>query len=184
MAEGWRGDFNFVWADETASLVGSQVYQLAMPLTAVLTFDATPAQFGLLGALTFAPYVILGLPAGLLVDRWQRRGVLILCNLGQALPIGAIPMLAAPDLLTFGRLLALARASGTARVFFTIAYRTAGTCGPLSAKPPVTTCAGRSSPRSSPCPRDCCCPSAPWAHCSARRSPTVSPTGWAWAAPW
>jgi MFS family permease len=123
VAEGWRRDFNFVWAGETASLVGTQVYQLAMPLTAVLTLDANPAQLGLLGALTFAPYVILGLPVGVLVDRWQRRGVLILSSLGQALAIGAIPLLAALDLLTFGRLLALACAAGTARVFFTIAYR-------------------------------------------------------------
>ncbi|MFD8232882.1 MFS transporter [Streptomyces sp. NPDC059696] len=123
MAKGWRRDFNFVWAGETASLVGTQVYQLAMPLTAVLTLDADPAQLGLLGALTFAPYVILGLPAGVLVDRWQRRGVLILSSLGQALSIGAIPLLAALDLLTFGRLLTLACLAGTARVFFTIAYR-------------------------------------------------------------
>nr|WP_202477173.1 MFS transporter [Streptomyces sp. SID5470] len=104
-------------------MVGTQVYQLAMPLTAVLTLDANPAQLGLLGALTFAPYVVLGLPVGVLVDRWQRRGVLILSSLGQALSIGAIPLLAALDLLTFGWLLALACAGGTARVFFTIAYR-------------------------------------------------------------
>ncbi|CAM5639593.1 MFS transporter [Streptomyces pilosus] len=123
MAEGWRRDFNFVWAGETASLVGTQVYQLAMPLTAVLALDADPAQLGLLGALTFAPYVLLGLPVGVLVDRWQRRGVLILSSLGQALSIGAIPLLAALDLLTFGRLLALACTAGAARVFFTIAYR-------------------------------------------------------------
>ncbi|NED77694.1 MFS transporter, partial [Streptomyces sp. SID9944] len=48
MARGWRRDFNFVWAGETASLVGTQVYQLAMPLTAVLTLDADATQLGLL----------------------------------------------------------------------------------------------------------------------------------------
>lgn len=123
MAKGWQRDFRFVWAGETVSLVGTQVYQLAMPLTAVLTLDATPGQLGVLGALTFAPYVLLGLPAGLLVDRWQRRGVLILSSLGQAFSIGAIPVLAALDRLTFDWLLATACAAGTARVFFNIAYR-------------------------------------------------------------
>ncbi|MFJ8593521.1 MFS transporter [Streptomyces sp. NPDC093598] len=123
MVKGWRRDFRFVWAGETASLIGTQVYQLAMPLTAVLTLDATPGQLGLLGALTFAPYLVLGLPAGLLVDRWQRRGVLILSSLGQAVSIGVIPVLAALDRLTFGWLLAMACVAGTARVFFTIAYR-------------------------------------------------------------
>lgn len=123
MAKGWRRDFRFVWAGETASLVGTQVYQLAMPLTAVLSLNATPGQLGVLGALTFAPYVVLGLPAGLLVDRWQRRGVLILSTLAQSVSIGAIPLLAALDRLTFGWLLVMACVAGTARVFFTIAYR-------------------------------------------------------------
>ncbi|GHH45236.1 MFS transporter [Streptomyces candidus] len=123
MAKGWRRDFRFLWAGETASLVGTQVFQLAMPLTAVLTLDASPGQLGMLGALTFAPYLVLGLPAGLLVDRWQRRGVLIISSLGQAVAIGAIPLLAALDRLTFSWLLVMACVAGTARVFFNIAYR-------------------------------------------------------------
>jgi MFS family permease len=123
MAEGWRRDFRFVWAGETGSLIGTEVNQLAVPLTAVLTLHATPGQLGLLGAVTYVPYVILGLPAGLLVDRLQRRGVLILSNLGQAVAIGAVPLLAALDRLTFPWLLTLACLAGTARVFFTIAYR-------------------------------------------------------------
>lgn len=104
MAEGWRRDF-------------------ILDSATVCCLDGVGLQLGLLGALTFAPYLVLGLPAGALVDRWQRRGVLILSNLGQALPIDAIPLPAALDLLTFGRLLALACVAGTARVFFTIAYR-------------------------------------------------------------
>ncbi|WFE41145.1 MFS transporter [Micromonospora sp. WMMD998] len=123
MAEVWRRDFRFVWAGESASLVGTQVFQLAMPLTAVLTLDATPGQLGLLGAATFTPYVLLGLPAGVLVDRWQRRGVLILSSLGQAAAIGGIPLLAALGRLTFAWLLTMALLAGVARVFFNIAYR-------------------------------------------------------------
>lgn len=123
MAQGWRRDFRFVWAGETASLVGTQVFQLAMPLTAVLTLDATPGQLGLIGAATYAPYLFFGLPAGVLVDRWQRRGVLILSSLGQAAAIGGIPVLAALGRLTFTWLFTLALLAGVSRVFFTIAYR-------------------------------------------------------------
>ncbi|MDG4795546.1 MFS transporter [Micromonospora sp. WMMD1082] len=123
MAGGWRRDFRFFWAGESASFVGTQVFQLAMPLTAVLTLDATPAQLGLLGAVTFAPYLVFGIPAGLLVDRWQRRGVLIMSSLAQGAAIGAIPLLAALDRLTFSWLLTMACLAGIGRVFFTIAYR-------------------------------------------------------------
>lgn len=122
-ATSWRSDFRSVWIGETVSLVGGQVFQLCLPLTAVLVLKASPGQLGLLGALVYAPWIVLGLPAGWLVDRWQRRSVLIVSDLGQSVAVGAIPVLAALGRLSFGWLLALAGAAGVFRVFFTVAYR-------------------------------------------------------------
>ncbi len=121
--ERWRTDFRYVWAGESASLLGTQVLQLALPLTAITTLKASAGQVGLLGAATYAPYLLIGLPAGILVDRWHRRPVFIASNLGQMAAIGAIPLLAALGELTFGRLLAAALFAGFMRVFFTISYR-------------------------------------------------------------
>ena len=45
----WRNpDFLKFWAGETLSLYGTQVTTLALPLTAVLVFDAGPEQVGFL----------------------------------------------------------------------------------------------------------------------------------------
>ncbi|REF24608.1 MFS transporter [Calidifontibacter indicus] len=119
----WRRDFRFVWAAESASLLGSQVLQLALPLTAVVTLDANAKQLGFLGAASYAPYLLFAIPAGLLVDRWQRRGVLIASNALQAVAIGTIPVLAATHRLTFAWLLAMAGVAGIGKVFFNIAHR-------------------------------------------------------------
>lgn len=119
----WRRDFRCFWAGESASLVGSQVLTLALPLTAVVNLEATPGQLGLLGAATYTPYVLGGIPAGLLVDRWQRRRILIGANLVQCLAIGAVPMLAALGHLTFAWLLTAAFLAGIGKVFFSVAYR-------------------------------------------------------------
>ncbi len=57
-------DFLKLWAGETVSLFGSEVTLLALPLAAVLTLGATPAQLGVLNAAKFAPFLLLSLPAG------------------------------------------------------------------------------------------------------------------------
>ena len=92
-------EFLKVWAGQTVSLIGSAVTGLALPLTAVLVLGATPAQMGLLGAFQGAPVLLLGLVAGVWVDRLPRRPVLIATDLGLAVLIGSIPLAATLDLL-------------------------------------------------------------------------------------
>jgi MFS family permease len=92
-------EFLKVWAGQTVSLIGSAVTGLALPLTAVLVLGATPAQMGLLGAFQGAPVLLLGLVAGVWVDRLPRRPVLIATDLGLAVLIGSIPLAATLGLL-------------------------------------------------------------------------------------
>ncbi len=54
-------DFLKLWSGETISLFGSQVSFLAIPLTAVIVLQATPAQMGIMGAVEFAPFLFLSL---------------------------------------------------------------------------------------------------------------------------
>src|SRR5436309_7550582 len=74
----WRhSDFMRMWTGQTISLLGSQVTLLALPLTAILLFHASPFQVGTLSTVEFLPFVLLGLPVGVWVDRLRRRPVLI-----------------------------------------------------------------------------------------------------------
>src|SRR5437764_15146856 len=86
----WRhSDFLKLWGGQTISLVGSQVTVLALPLVAVLTLDAGPLQMGILGAAQFAPFLLLGLLAGVWVDRLRRRPILVWTDVGRALLLRA-----------------------------------------------------------------------------------------------
>lgn len=62
-------DFRRLFAGTSISLFGSSVTAVALPLTAVSYLDASPAQMGILGAVSMLPHLILGLPAGVWVDR-------------------------------------------------------------------------------------------------------------------
>ena len=116
-------DFRRLWAGETVSLFGSEVTELALPLVAVLVLDAEAAQMGLLAAARFAPFLLVTLPAGAWVDRRRRRPVLIGSNLGRALLVGLVPLLAGLGLLRMGHLYAVAFAVGAFTVVFDVAYQ-------------------------------------------------------------
>lgn len=45
-----------------------------------------------MGAGRAAPYLLLSLPAGALIDRWNRKAVMIVCDAGRALALGSIPV--------------------------------------------------------------------------------------------
>lgn len=53
---------------------------------------ATPFEVGLVNAAQFLPYALLGLLAGVYVDRWPRRTVLVVAGLGRALTLVLIPL--------------------------------------------------------------------------------------------
>ena len=85
-------DFRLLWGGETVSELGSQVSLLAIPLLAVRTLHATTFQMGLLTAASTAAFLIVGLPAGVWVDRMRRRRVMIGADLGRMLALGSVPI--------------------------------------------------------------------------------------------
>lgn len=119
----WRHpDFLKLWTGQTLSLVGSQVTQLALPLTAILTLRATPFQMGVLRAVQYAPALLIGLFAGAFIDRLRRRPILMAADAGRALLLGSIPLAAVLGALSFGYLYGVAFLVGVLTVVFEVAY--------------------------------------------------------------
>jgi len=115
-------EFLKLWGGQTASMVGGQVTAVALPLTAALHLDATPGQMGLLVAAGLVPYLVLGLAAGVWVDRRRRRPVLVGADVARAALLAAVPLLAALGLLGIELLLAIALALGVCAMLFELAY--------------------------------------------------------------
>ncbi len=116
-----RSDFARLWAAQAVSALGSQITMLALPLTAVLVLRAGPAQMGLLAAAGSVPYLLVGLVAGVWVDRVRRRPVLIAADLGRAALLASIPLAAWLHALGMAHLYAVAFLCGVLRVFFDVA---------------------------------------------------------------
>jgi MFS family permease len=91
----WRNpDFVKLWSSLTLVHFGGQITFIALPLTAALVLNATPFEVGVLTALEALPYPIFGLFAGVLVDRTRKLPVIIACDVGRGLALGAIPFCA------------------------------------------------------------------------------------------
>ncbi len=120
----WRhADFMKLWTAETVSQLGTQVTLLALPLTAILILKASPFEVGLLSSLEFLPFILVGLPAGVWVDRLRRRPILIVGDLGRALTLGSIPLVYELHRLTIWQLYAVAFLTGVLTVFFDVSYQ-------------------------------------------------------------
>src|SRR5690242_11809247 len=113
-----HGDFLRLFAAQGVSLFGSEITLIALPLTAVLVLGASPAQMGLLAALEKAPFLLVGLFAGVWVDRLRYRSVLVAADLGRALLLGSIPIAAALGVLSMQQLMVVALLAGVLTVFF------------------------------------------------------------------
>lgn len=102
------------------SSVGSGIVKLAAPLL-VLELTGSPAMAGLVGGALLFPMVFLGLPAGALVDRLDRRRVMIACDAARFLAVATVPAAWLFWDLSAWHLLAVALAIGSAQSFFNIA---------------------------------------------------------------
>lgn len=119
----WRHrDFLLFWTGQTISLLGSRVGGFALTFVAVLTLDATPLDIALINAAQYGPGLLIGLFAGVWVDRLRRRPVLIAADIGRALVMATVPLAALRGWLSIGHVLAVALAAGTLTVIFDVAY--------------------------------------------------------------
>lgn len=112
--------FMRLWLAQILSNTGSTITSVALPLTAVLTLGATPAQMGLLGMMGSTPNLLFGLFAGVWVDRVRRGPVLVIADLGRGLLFSSIPVAAWFGWLTFTQLLVVTFATATLTIFFTL----------------------------------------------------------------
>jgi MFS family permease len=116
-------DFVRLWSAESVSRFGSQVSLLALPLIAIAVLRTSTFQVGLLSTMEFLPFVLVGLPAGVWVDRLRRRPVLIAADLGRALALASVPLAHLLGVLSMAQLYAVAFVTGVLTVFFDVAYQ-------------------------------------------------------------
>ncbi|MER6444069.1 MFS transporter [Streptomyces venezuelae] len=101
---------------ESASLIGTAVHGIALPTLAVLHLKATPGQISLLFFLIQIPTFVLAPPAGAVIDRHDKKTVLVITDLAAAVVVAVIPATTIVGTLTMPVLYAVALTLGAATV--------------------------------------------------------------------
>ena len=102
-----------MWLSILFSNLGGQITMLALPLTAVFLLDATPTQMGLLTAMEIAPFVLLSLPGGVLIDRMRKLPLYIAGEIVMGCTLLLIPLAWAIDMLSMPLMYVVSFALGT-----------------------------------------------------------------------
>ncbi|MFE5860399.1 MFS transporter [Streptomyces virginiae] len=117
-------DFTVFWLGQALSVLGGSVSMLALPLL-VLHATGSLVQMGLVTVVSSATSIGAGVFAGYVVDRLDRRRLMIVCDLVRAVLFGAVPLVwwvAGPQIWLLYVLTALA---AVLRTLFDVAYVTA-----------------------------------------------------------
>src|SRR5919201_2146616 len=113
----WRNrDFMLLWCGQVVSTVGTRVTNIAFPLL-VLAETHSPAKAGIVGFTQTLPYMLFYLPAGALVDRWNRKRIMLAADAGRALALASVAVVLAFGSLSFAQIIAAAFIEGALFVF-------------------------------------------------------------------
>ncbi|HVV08637.1 MFS transporter [Amycolatopsis sp.] len=119
----FHADFRRLWASNTVSQAGNFVGQTVIPLLAATVLAASPFQMGLLTAAENAAFLVIGLPAGVWVDRMRRRPLMLRADFARAGLLLTIPIAWWAGVLTLVQLIVVALLVSVGTVFFDVSYQ-------------------------------------------------------------
>jgi MFS family permease len=82
-------DFILLWTGAGYAALGRQIGFIAFPLLMIFQLGS-PADAGLVSFAALLPMLVIQLPAGVMVDRWDRRRMMILCDIAGLAAMGSV----------------------------------------------------------------------------------------------
>lgn len=110
-------NFTLLLSGRVISYAGDQIQDFAF-LLLVLAMTGSSGQSGFVLGLNTVSYLLFGLVAGALADRWDRRRTMIWCELGRAALAGSVAAALWLDRLTLPHLYAVAALAGVLTTLF------------------------------------------------------------------
>ena len=84
-------NFRLLWIGETVSAVGNAMAMVGVPLLAVTVLKASTFAVSVLTAAAFVPWLVIGLHAGVWVDRLSCGPLMIACDIASMLLYASLP---------------------------------------------------------------------------------------------
>lgn len=110
-------NYRLLWTGQAFSEFGFHATMIGFPL-AVLAVSGSAAASGLVLGTVATAQLIVGLPAGALVDRWNRRAVMLACEATYAVAIGSLVLALWWGVATVAHMVVVAAVIGVCAALF------------------------------------------------------------------
>jgi MFS family permease len=117
-------DFRLLWTGAGLSFLGSQVSAFAYPLLVLWQFGS-PVAAGIVLFAAKLPTLLFQLPAGIIVDRWDRRRLMIACDVGRTIAVGGLVLALFTGWMSIPLLVGVAFVEESLAVLYRLAERAA-----------------------------------------------------------
>ncbi|MGW7363962.1 MFS transporter [Streptomyces sp. NPDC054841] len=115
-------DFRLLWTGAALSFLSSRVTAVAYPLL-VLWHTGSPLATSVVSFAALLPLLLVQLPAGALVDRWDRRRLMIGCEAGRFLALATVAAAVATGTVSVPHLAVVAFVEAALTIFYRLAER-------------------------------------------------------------
>ncbi len=116
-----NSNFRALWLSATVGVLGTAVASIALPIIAAVELAASDFAVAALAGMTFLPWLLLGLPIGVWVDRWPRKPVIIWSLVARIISLATLPVAYWLGVLSVTQLFVVAFIAGLSSVFFSLA---------------------------------------------------------------
>jgi MFS family permease len=110
-------NYQLLWTSQAIAEFGYFASTIAFPLLVLAVTGSTAASGLVLGTIA-AAQLLAGLPAGALVDRWDRRRIMLCCEAAQAVAAGTLVVALLTDTATIAHMVAVAAVLGVSAALF------------------------------------------------------------------
>jgi len=110
-------NYTLLWAGQACAEVGFSASMIAFPLL-VLALTGSAAASGLVLAADAVAQLVVGVPAGALVDRWNRKRIMLVCEAAQFLALGSLVVVILMGVPTIAHMVAVSVVMGVCRALF------------------------------------------------------------------
>ncbi|MDQ1026937.1 MFS family permease [Streptomyces umbrinus] len=115
-------EFLLLWSGASMSFLAARVTAVAYPLI-VLWHTGSPLAMSVVSTAALLPLLLVQLPAGALVDRWDRRRLMLVCEAGRAVAVASVALALATGRIAVAHLAAVAFVEAALAVFYRLAER-------------------------------------------------------------
>ncbi|MEU7740846.1 MFS transporter [Nonomuraea sp. NPDC049158] len=114
--------FNLYWGGQTVSLVGDRVTVFVVPTLMIFVLHASAFEVGVVAMAQYLGIPVLGPVAGVLVDRWDKRLTMLMCDVVRLVAVTVIPVAYWFGVLSTPLLFVCVALVSGATIFFNVGY--------------------------------------------------------------